>query len=140
MGPFKGVPPLSRSTTGVSKRTKTRSMRMRMRQNSVITSFPGSIDPRKSQRRSMKKETLKRATFKVNQKFNCFFVLWRKRFSFIEQQRLNFVINLLHLSYLRFTVFILLKTIYSSDFNIHQGYNTNTSVSFLTGNAVLRNI
>ena len=32
----------------------------------------------------------------------CF--LWRKRFSFIEQQRLNLVMNTLHL---RFTVFIL---------------------------------
>ena len=108
MGPFKGVPPLPRSTTGVSKGTKTRSMRMRW--NSVFSSFPGSIDPRKSWRRSMRKETLKRATFTVNQKFICFFVLWRKRFSFIEQQRLNFVINLLHLSYLRFTVFILYFT------------------------------
>ena len=41
----------------------------------------------------------------VNQRcFFFFFFLWRKRFSFIEQQRLNLVMNTLHL---RLTVFIL---------------------------------
>ena len=107
MGPFKGVPALDPLLAFQKVRKREACVCTCV---SVITSFPGSIDPRKSWRRSMKKETLKRATFTVNQKFICFFVLWRKRFSFIEQQRLNFVINLLHLSYLRFTVFLLYFT------------------------------
>ena len=43
-------------------------------------------------------------TMLVNEICICVFFLWRKRFSFIEQQRLNLVINTLHL---RLTVFIL---------------------------------